>query len=616
MPREMGAGERNVVDVEQPLLEEEEKKKKSPALLYPNCPGCKHSYLQDPDAKLPYKIFGTLAALTLVSALPISSLYPFLYFMVRDFNIAKSDKDIGFYAGYVGSSFMVGRFLTSVQWGMVADKYGRVPVMIIGCITVIVFHTLFGASTNFWMAVLARFFLGGLNGMLGTIKAYASEVCSEKHQAISVSIVGTVWGLGLIIGPAMGGYLSQPAIKYPNLFPPGSLFDRYAYLLPSLCVTVISIPTLCITFYLPETIHKHDVKEVEQAEDSKYEKPLSLPIPNNLSRAGSRKYTVCESIESPSVHSPLGSLHEPKFEDAWNQHSEKGPQNSDQVQTRSSSLRSLSQNEEDMNDNDGYRALLGTDTPKDAQVLQINSTDAAEEKIPGAETNLRDSTKKKKSLWTSKPLMASIALYCIWSLHDMAFSEIFSLWCVSPLADGGLGLSTTVVGQILAISGFTMLVFQILFFAPLVNWMGAVLVSRSGAGFTTLSMAAFPLMTMLKGTSLFIVLNLLSIVKNILGILIFTGSFILVNNSVRQDQRGAANGLAMSLVSLFKAVGPAGGGSIFAWAQSRQDTYILPGNQLVFFSLAVVSLITYFTTFEPFLPRSLDRPLPEDRDVE
>lgn len=68
----MGAGERNVVDVEQPLLEEEEKKKKSPALLYPNCPGCKHSYLQDPDAKLPYKIFGTLAALTLVSGMALS----------------------------------------------------------------------------------------------------------------------------------------------------------------------------------------------------------------------------------------------------------------------------------------------------------------------------------------------------------------------------------------------------------------------------------------------------------------------------------------------------------------------------------------------------------------
>lgn len=107
----------------------------------------------------------------------------------------------------------------------------------------IVFHTLFGASTTFWMGLISRFLLGSFNGMLGTVKvgtfngydrrnknvsrrivfpdtiypgtcqpnvsrashlfeipcwnlsfsvvwqAYASEVCSERHQAISVSIV-------------------------------------------------------------------------------------------------------------------------------------------------------------------------------------------------------------------------------------------------------------------------------------------------------------------------------------------------------------------------------------------------------------------------------------------
>lgn len=89
------------VDVEQPLLKENEKEK-SLSLIHPNCPGCKHSYLQEPDAKLPLRILANLAALTLVNALPISSLYPFLYFMVKDFHAAKSEKDIGFYAGFLG----------------------------------------------------------------------------------------------------------------------------------------------------------------------------------------------------------------------------------------------------------------------------------------------------------------------------------------------------------------------------------------------------------------------------------------------------------------------------------------------------------------------------------
>lgn len=57
------------VDVEQPLLEE-----KPRALAYPNCPGCKNSYLQDENAKLPYRELATLAALTLVNGTRESSL--------------------------------------------------------------------------------------------------------------------------------------------------------------------------------------------------------------------------------------------------------------------------------------------------------------------------------------------------------------------------------------------------------------------------------------------------------------------------------------------------------------------------------------------------------------
>ncbi|KAK3034705.1 hypothetical protein RJ639_032466, partial [Escallonia herrerae] len=108
---------------------------------------------------------------------------------IRDFHIAKREEDIGYYAGYVGSSFMLGRALTSFFWGLVADRYGRKPVIIIGTSAVVIFNTLFGLSTNFWMAICTRFLLGSLNGLLGPIKAYASEVFSENYQALGLSTV-------------------------------------------------------------------------------------------------------------------------------------------------------------------------------------------------------------------------------------------------------------------------------------------------------------------------------------------------------------------------------------------------------------------------------------------
>lgn len=46
-----------------------------------------------------------LKTLWCMSALPISSLFPYLYFMIRDFHVAEKEEDIGFYAGFVGNNF-------------------------------------------------------------------------------------------------------------------------------------------------------------------------------------------------------------------------------------------------------------------------------------------------------------------------------------------------------------------------------------------------------------------------------------------------------------------------------------------------------------------------------
>ncbi|KAM0033991.1 putative major facilitator superfamily, MFS transporter superfamily [Helianthus debilis subsp. tardiflorus] len=73
----------------------------------------------------------------------------------------------------------------------------------------VIFNTMFGFSVNYCMAVITRFLLGFLNGVLGTIKAYACELFPEEHQALGLSVTSTSWGIGLIFGPALGGFLAQ-----------------------------------------------------------------------------------------------------------------------------------------------------------------------------------------------------------------------------------------------------------------------------------------------------------------------------------------------------------------------------------------------------------------------
>ncbi|XP_031382712.1 protein ZINC INDUCED FACILITATOR-LIKE 1-like isoform X2 [Punica granatum] len=427
-------------------------------------------------------------------ALPISSLFPFLYFMIRDFHIVKREEDIGYYAGYVGSAYMLGRALTSVLWGVVADRYGRKPVIIIGTATVVIFNTLFGLSVNFWMAIATRFLLGALNGLLGPIKAYATEIFRNEYQALGLSTVSTAWGIGLIIGPALGGFLAQPAEKYPNIFSKDSLFGRFPYFLPCLCISLFALGVMIACFWLPETLHKH------------------------------------------------------------------------------------------IQDGDSYDKM---ESGKDKIV-------EAGEKTP------------KKSLLRNWPLMSSIIVYCIFSLHDMAYSEIFSLWAVSPRKFGGLSYSTEDVGNVLSISGAGLLVFQTFLYPYLERLLGPIMVTRICGIMSIPLLSSYPFIAMLSGISLKILLNCASVAKNTLSICIITGTFLLQNRAVDQEQRGAANGIAMTAMSLFKAAGPAGGGAIFSWAQKRRDAVFLPGNQMVFFILNIVEFVGVLMTFKPFLVQRED----------
>ncbi|KAI5058657.1 hypothetical protein GOP47_0026827 [Adiantum capillus-veneris] len=461
------------------------------------CPGCLlQQRMVATNGAPPKKELFFVALISLCNALPIASLFPFIYFMVEDFGIATTKTMIGAYAGYIGSALMFGRFLTSTIWGVIADRYGRKPVILIGTASIIIFNTMFGFSTNFWVALTTRFLLGICNGMLGAMGAYASEICSKENQAWGLSMLGTMWALGLIIGPAIGGYLAQPSRQYPSLFPEGSLFDRFPYALPCLCISAFAVPALVSGFWIPESLHNHQV----------------------------------------------GSI-------------------GDDIEVQ-----------------EAFRKKLG-DTESgniDTYCIQGSNIETPKDKMP---------------LWKNTGTVLSMYVYCVWGLHSMSFSEIFSLWAVSPTSYGGLGFTTNEVGNVLSLSGAALFVFQLFVIAPLTKLFGAVRMVQISAVLTIFLTAVYPLMARLNGVALWAVLILSHIIKNLLSASVVVGSSILINNSVIAAHRGIANGVSTSIMSLFKAIGPATAGLIFSLGQARNDAAFLPGMWMVFALLTLFALV-------------------------
>lgn len=92
------------------------------------------------------------------------SIFPYVYYMVKDFGIAKNDQQIAVYAGMVTSAFAFAEFSAGVFWGRLSDRIGRKPVLLTGLGGTALSMIIFGFAPNLQVALLARALGGLLNG--------------------------------------------------------------------------------------------------------------------------------------------------------------------------------------------------------------------------------------------------------------------------------------------------------------------------------------------------------------------------------------------------------------------------------------------------------------------
>ncbi|KUI69444.1 hypothetical protein VM1G_05662 [Cytospora mali] len=182
-----------------------------------------------------------------------NSILAYTYIMVQDLN--GTDVNASFYAGLLVSAYAVAEAMTAMIWGAVSDRYGRKPVVLFGLCGVAISSLLFGLAKTYWVALLARFVGGSLNGNVSVMQTMVAEMVKRpEHEPRAYAVQPFVWFLGSIIGSAMGGFLAQPAKFYPHIFPADGLFGRYPYLLPNLvAMAVIVIAVVQGILFLDET---------------------------------------------------------------------------------------------------------------------------------------------------------------------------------------------------------------------------------------------------------------------------------------------------------------------------------------------------------------------------
>ena len=198
-----------------------------------------------------------LFLVVLVDMLGLTLVIPFLTYFVQDLASAEGIVDTGsrdFWVGIVIATYSLAQFISTPILGSISDRIGRRPVLMFGLAANSLFFIVFGLSGSLTMAIIARFLAGAGNGNIAVAKAYIGDISEDDQVAGRMGMLGAAFGLGFMIGPFVGGVLSDPATGIGGPFDT-QFWSDYPYLLPCLFSSAMSaIALLLASFMLPESL--------------------------------------------------------------------------------------------------------------------------------------------------------------------------------------------------------------------------------------------------------------------------------------------------------------------------------------------------------------------------
>jgi MFS family permease len=478
-----------------------------------------------------------------------NSILAYSYVMVKDLGIP--EENASFYSGLLVSAYAVAEALTALGWGAISDVYGRKPVALIGLGGVALSCLIFGMAQTYWVALLARFVGGALNGNVAVMQTMVAEmVKNPAHEPKAYATQPFVWTAGGIIGSAMGGFLAQPAHFHPKYFSPDGIFGRYPYLLPNLvAIVVILLAILQGIVFLEETNPRFDNDSAIDDESIDERAPL-IPVRRNRDHARESISGLSRRSASVSVADGLRAIRK-------------------RASFLEEGLPTVIDQRFDLR-----RSSFGTMHSIKLPVQHSVEVRPAE-----------PATKERTFNFTI--IMITIAV-TLMAYHQMAFSSVMPVFILdkprAPGLDftGGLGMTLPDVGTFLAVNGFITLFIQTIVFPPFVENVG---VWRS----FVITIALYPTCYLLvpfvsafppKFVSLGIYLSFL--LQAFYGIIVFPCALIMLKNATPSPLvLGRVNGFVMSACCLARTVGAPLVGAI----------YSLGGSGAAWFSLFAVALV-------------------------
>ncbi|KAG0698295.1 major facilitator superfamily domain-containing protein [Suillus ampliporus] len=260
---------------------------------------------------LPWDQFWIVLFLQFSNNLVNQTLAPLTPQLIRDIGVTHGDEtQVARFVGILKSSYCASQALTILLWSQLSDHIGRKPLILTALLAKVVAMFSFGLSKTFAGLMISRIVYGAFHGENGVIKSLLMDITDTTNLPKAYSYVPLPLMLGTFIGPLVGGSLSRPADRFPDIFGRSELLRAYPYLLPcAVPATFASMVWLVTYFRLKESVStKSSLSELIKGWllGRPYTKPFT-PSSNALASSG-----VADPEEVVPRPLPLRALLTPK----------------------------------------------------------------------------------------------------------------------------------------------------------------------------------------------------------------------------------------------------------------------------------------------------------------
>lgn len=170
----------------------------------------------------------------LIAMIGMSACIPFLPLFVRDLGVPANDAAL--WSGIITAAPFVFSSLLTPVWGALGDRYGQKAMVMRAILGLGIAMTLMGFAPNIWWLLGLRMFQGAASGFIAASNAFVSTQTPLEKTGVALGTIQTSISAGNIIGPLIGGVISD-VIGFRSVF----------FFVGAMCLSSLYIIWKCLT---------------------------------------------------------------------------------------------------------------------------------------------------------------------------------------------------------------------------------------------------------------------------------------------------------------------------------------------------------------------------------